>query len=104
MSGRLSPERAPAAAVLIRASVGLVFLSEGIQKFLFSDALGVGRSVVAILSTKVPILVAEGFWKMAHEGRTDWAMFLGSLFLAWEGGGPWSIDRSFARKRRTPGG
>jgi uncharacterized membrane protein YphA (DoxX/SURF4 family) len=34
---------APAAVVLVRLLVGLVFLSEGIQKFLFPDALGVGR-------------------------------------------------------------
>ena len=36
---------APAAVVLIRLLVGLVFLSEGIQKFLFPEALGVGRFV-----------------------------------------------------------
>ena len=35
--------QAPAAVVLIRLVVGLVFLSEGIQKFLFADSLGVGR-------------------------------------------------------------
>lgn len=34
---------APAAAVLIRIVVGSVFLSEGIQKFLFPAELGVGR-------------------------------------------------------------
>jgi uncharacterized membrane protein YphA (DoxX/SURF4 family) len=34
---------APAATVLIRLMVGWVFLSEGIQKFLFPAALGVGR-------------------------------------------------------------
>ena len=31
------------APLLIRLIVGCVFLSEGIQKFLFADALGVGR-------------------------------------------------------------
>ncbi len=36
---------APAATVLVRLLVGLVFLSEGIQKFLFPQALGVGRFV-----------------------------------------------------------
>lgn len=36
-------QRAPAATILIRILVGAVFLSEGIQKFLFPDALGVGR-------------------------------------------------------------
>ena len=34
---------APAAVILIRMLVGLVFLSEGIQKFLFPAELGVGR-------------------------------------------------------------
>ena len=33
---------APAVTVLIRLMVGAVFLSEGIQKFLFSGELGVG--------------------------------------------------------------
>ena len=35
--------KAPAAVVLIRVMVSWVFLSEGIQKFLFPAALGVGR-------------------------------------------------------------
>src|SRR5207248_4120755 len=34
---------APAAVILVRLIVGAVFLSEGIQKFLYPDALGVGR-------------------------------------------------------------
>lgn len=33
------------AIILIRITVGCVFLSEGIQKFLFSDSLGVGRFI-----------------------------------------------------------
>jgi uncharacterized membrane protein YphA (DoxX/SURF4 family) len=40
---RLVRSDAPAAVVLIRLMVGAVFLSEGIQKFLFPDQLGVGR-------------------------------------------------------------
>jgi uncharacterized membrane protein YphA (DoxX/SURF4 family) len=40
---RLLATRAPAAVVLVRLIVGAVFLSEGIQKFLFSEDLGVGR-------------------------------------------------------------
>ena len=36
---------APCATVLIRLVVGGTFLSEGIQKFLFPDALGAGRFV-----------------------------------------------------------
>jgi putative oxidoreductase len=34
---------APSATVLIRIMVGWVFLSEGVQKFLFPAALGVER-------------------------------------------------------------
>jgi putative oxidoreductase len=37
--------RAMKAVLLIRILVGWVFLSEGIQKFLFPDSLGVGRFV-----------------------------------------------------------
>jgi putative oxidoreductase len=65
---------------------------------------------VAIVSTKLPILLGHGFWgfslrklpeygfwSMAHEARTDWAMLLGSVFLLLVGGGAWSLDA--ARKR-----
>ncbi|MGC2195927.1 MAG: DoxX family protein [Terriglobales bacterium] len=34
---------APASVILVRLLVGWVFLSEGVQKFLFPAALGVGR-------------------------------------------------------------
>ena len=40
---KLLKTRAPSSTLLIRLVVGCVFLSEGIQKFLFSDQLGVGR-------------------------------------------------------------
>jgi uncharacterized membrane protein YphA (DoxX/SURF4 family) len=40
---KLLRSRAPAATLLIRISVGCIFLSEGIQKFLFTGQLGVGR-------------------------------------------------------------
>ena len=36
---------APGSTILVRILVGAVFLSEGIQKFLFPAALGVGRFV-----------------------------------------------------------
>jgi putative oxidoreductase len=129
------------ALILIRFLVGAVFLSEGIQKFLFPDALGVGRFVkigipapgimapfvgvveivcggllllglstrlaavpllinisVAIATTKIPMLFTQGFWEMAHEARTDFAMFLGLIFLMIVGGGQWSLD--VYRKRK----
>src|SRR5205823_7115813 len=40
---RMLATDAPAAVLLIRLLVGGVFLSEGVQKFLFPEALGVGR-------------------------------------------------------------
>lgn len=134
---------APAAVILIRLIVGCVFLSEGIQKFLFPEALGTGRftkigipapevlapfvgvceivcgvlflvglltrfaavtmsinMLVAIATTKVPILLHDGFWKMAHEARTDYAMLLGSIFLLVVGAGPWSVDATIRQKDR----
>jgi putative oxidoreductase len=36
---------APRATILVRLLVGAVFLSEGIQKFLFPETLGVGRFI-----------------------------------------------------------
>jgi uncharacterized membrane protein YphA (DoxX/SURF4 family) len=115
--------------------VGGVFLSEGIQKFLFPTALGAGRFatigipapqimapfvgvveivcglllilglvtrlaalplfidiLVAIATTKVPMLLKSGFWAAAHEARTDYCMLLGLIFLLTVGGGPWSLD------------
>jgi putative oxidoreductase len=69
--------------------------------------------VVAIVSTKIPILLGHGFWgftlsalptycfwSMAHESRTDISMLLGSLFLLWVGPGPWSLDVLLARRLR----
>jgi len=45
MKIRLYDDSTPAAVLLVRIAVGWVFLSEGIQKFLFPEALGVGRFV-----------------------------------------------------------
>ncbi|RJP30472.1 MAG: DoxX family protein [Candidatus Omnitrophota bacterium] len=146
---------APAATVLIRILVGAVFLSEGIQKFLFAEALGSGRFTrigipapeimgpfvgfieivcgtlvllglftrpaallllinisVAIVSTKIPILLGHefwifslkqlshyGFWSMAHEARTDFCMWLCSLYLIIVGAGAWSLDALFTLNR-----
>lgn len=69
--------------------------------------------LVAIVSTKLPILFGEGFWglslkslssygffSMAHEARTDFSMVLGSLFLWLVGAGPWSLDARVARRTR----
>lgn len=66
---------------------------------------------VAILSTKLPILLGHGygpfalpqltrygFWSMASEARTDYAMLMGLLFLLIVGPGPWSLDALRSRK------
>lgn len=141
--------------VIVRLMAGAVFLSEGIQKFLFPGELAAGRFAkigipfpevtgpfvggveiaggalllaglftrpaalvlllnitVAIVSTKLPILLGEGFWgfhppemprygfwAMAHAARTDFCMFLGCLYLVLAGGGRWSLDaRLFCRR------
>ena len=68
--------------------------------------------LVAILSTKIPILLGHGywrfslpklasygFWSMAHEARTDFAMLLGSIFLLIVGAGAWSVDAYLSRRR-----
>jgi putative oxidoreductase len=160
MTAFLFSSRAPAATILIRLMVGAVFLSEGIQKFLFPDALGMGRFVkigipypdvmapfvgvfeiacgmllilglltrlaaismiinisVAILSTKIPMLLGHGFWmfappkpnqvgfwSMAHEARTDFCMLLGGIFLLIVGAGCLSFDALFFRPKSKADG
>jgi len=65
--------------------------------------------VVAIVSTKVPILLAHdfsifhlpklpryGFWSMLHEARTDLDMLLALLYLLIVGAGAWSLDAALA--------
>jgi uncharacterized membrane protein YphA (DoxX/SURF4 family) len=125
--------------LLLRFLVGWVFLSEGIQKFLFPAALGAGRFekigipaprfagpfvgaveivcgallivglftlaavlpllidiLVAIVTTKLPMLMKQGFWAAMHEGRTDFCMVIGLLAIALLGAGALSLD---ARRR-----
>lgn len=139
---KLITTNATSAVVLIRVAVGAVFLSEGIQKFLFPAEIGAGRfakiglpspemlgpfvggveivcgvfvllglltrfavipliiiMLVAISSTKIPILMEKGFWSMAHESRTDFAMLLGSIFLLIVGAGSLSVDHNLGKKR-----
>lgn len=77
----------------------------------------VGIMLVAILSTKIPILLGHdwlifnlreldryGFWSFAHETRTDWAMLLGALFVLLSGAGRWSIDARLAARRAVEPG
>ncbi len=133
----------PLPYLLVRMVVGGVFLAEGIQKFLFADALGVGRFMkigipapeimapfvgvveivcgalllaglwtrlatipltidilVAIATTKIPILVERGFWAMVHEARTDYSMLLGLIVLSLIGAGRWSVDAVLQRRKQ----
>jgi uncharacterized membrane protein YphA (DoxX/SURF4 family) len=140
---------APRATILVRLIVGGVFLTEGIQKFLFAGELGVGRftkigiplpevmapfvgvveivggvlllvglltrlatipliidMLVAIETTKIPLLFKDGMWKMIHESRVDGSMLLGSIFLLLVGAGAWSLDAwclAVSRRRRPEG-
>ena len=157
---RLYATQAPAATILIRMIVGAIFLTEGIQKFLYSADLGAGRFAkigipmpqimgpfvggievlcgalvilgfltrlastlllidisVAIVSTKIPILLGHGFWgfsltklprygflSMMHEARTDFAMWFALLFLIIVGAGKkWSLDAKFGPVGSEPG-
>jgi putative oxidoreductase len=141
---------------LIRLAVGVIFLSEGIQKFLYPAENGAGRfarigipapdvmapfvgvieivcgtliligfltrfaaiplvinMLVAMISTKIPILLGYGFWGfslrtlpyyglwgMLHESRTDLAMLLSSIFLLLVGAGSLSVDARLSANRR----
>jgi len=55
-----------------------------------------GIMAVALLTTKVPILLEKGFWEMAHAARTDFCMVMGSLFLLFKGSGAASLDASLS--------
>lgn len=67
---------------------------------------------VAIVTTKIPILLGHGFWglglktlstygfwSMAHEARTDFSMLLGSVFLLLLGSGPLALERRLRKPR-----
>ena len=152
MRGLLATQ-APAATILIRIVVGGIFLTEGIQKFLYPGDLGAGRFAkigipvpdmmgplvggveivcgafliiglltrlasilllidisVAIVSTKIPVLLGHAFWgfsltklprygllSMIHEARTDLAMWFGLVFLLVVGAGKtYSLDAKLA--------
>ena len=58
---------------------------------------------VAIYSTKIPILLKSGFWKMAHDSRTDFSMLLGSIFLLIVGAGVISLDAKLFRRKDKHG-
>ena len=61
--------------------------------------------IVAITSTKIPMLFQMGFWKAAHEARLDFAMLLGCIFFLLVGAGSLSLDSLLVgRSEITPSG
>jgi putative oxidoreductase len=48
--------------------------------------------LVALYTTKLPILGREGFWKMAHAALLDYAMLFGLISILIAGAGSWSLD------------
>ncbi|WP_445177236.1 DoxX family protein [Rhizorhapis sp. SPR117] len=69
--------------------------------------------LVALVSTKLPILLGHGFgpfslpdlkryafWSAQHEARADLTMLLGCVYLLIVGSGRWSIDRVLDRDAR----
>ncbi len=52
--------------------------------------------IVAVYTTKLPILTNEGFWVAAHAARTDFLLFCSCLFLLIFGAGRLSLDWSLA--------
>jgi putative oxidoreductase len=61
--------------------------------------------IVAITSTKIPLLLHEGLWKAAHEARLDFSMLLGCIFFLLVGAGPLSLDSLLGtRSEDTPSG
>jgi putative oxidoreductase len=131
--------------VLIRLSVGLIFLTQGILKytdpnwgvirftkigFPFPDftAHFVGTfevicgflviiglftrlanipllliNLTAIATTKVPELSrpTQGFWFMVSDGRTDFALLTGILFLLVVGAGKVSLDWKLSTRKHS---
>jgi putative oxidoreductase len=55
--------------------------------------------IVAFITTKYPILVDKGFWSMAHEYRTDFAMTLLLIYLLIYGGGNNSLDKKISESK-----
>jgi uncharacterized membrane protein YphA (DoxX/SURF4 family) len=71
--------------------------------------------IVAIISTKIPILLGQdfwlfhapniaryGFWSMAHEARNDLCMLIASFYLMINGAGRWSLDEILEQRKKAP--
>ena len=137
----MNNDKISSSIIFVRLIVGAVFLSEGIQKFIFPALLGTGRFIkiglpapeflayfvgsfeaicglfilvglftryaaipliiimlVAIASTKIPIIINEGFWAMAHAAWTDLSIMICSVCLLVKGGGNISTELWLGKK------
>jgi uncharacterized membrane protein YphA (DoxX/SURF4 family) len=69
--------------------------------------------IVAILTTKISLYLGTsplplppappkvGFWAVLHEGRSDYAQILTSMFLLINGPGKWSLDALLLRRSKS---
>lgn len=121
--------------IFIRLIVGLIFFSEGVQKYLVVNMLGPGYFkeigfhhpmfwafftggfeilcgililfglltrlasiplliiiITAFITTKLPLLAANGLLTFLHEYRIDFSLTLLLILLVIYGGGKWSVD------------
>lgn len=59
--------------------------------------------LVAIATTKIPMLLTVGFWATMHEARTDFCILLGLIFLLIVGSGALSFDERLSRQPNLRG-
>ena len=97
-------------ALFVRLLAGLVFVPEGIEKFLFAEHWGAGR--FARIGIPAPGLSAHfvgavelGCGLLLLVGlATRLAAIPLVIDMCVAGGGPWSIDAQLARRRGAAGG
>ena len=121
--------------IYLRSIVGLIFITEGILKYLYLEVYGpsffdeigfryaffwayftgafeiscgllvlIGLftriasiplliiMIIALITTKLPLLVNRGFWTFAHEYRLEFSLTFLLVLLIIYGGGKWSAD------------
>ncbi len=130
--------------IFLRLIVGLVFIIEGILKFLYLEAYGpsffneigfryaffwayftgafeitcgflvlIGLftriasiplliiMIIALITTKLPLLENRGLWTFAHEYRLEFSLTVLLVLLIIYGGGKWSGDLKIFKSGKT---
>jgi len=130
--------------IFLRLIVGLVFIIEGILKFLYLEAYGpsffneigfryaffwayftgafeitcgflvlIGLftriasiplliiMIIALITTKLPLLESRGLWTFAHEYRLEFSLTVLLVLLIIYGGGKWSGDLKIFKSGKT---